>query len=442
VSLNRTSKKFRILIFSYYWPPAGGAGVQRWVKFVKYLNLLGNEIHVVTPKSPSVPYEDKSLGTEISPDVSINRTKSIEPFSIFNFLRGKKGNQMGAGTTDLFGESPVKKLALYIRSNFFIPDARKGWNSFAYRAGEKLLGSKNFDLIITTGPPHSTHLIGMKLKEKYGVKWISDFRDPWTSIYYLKLFPLSPNAWAKHRKLEKAVLEKADHVTTVSKQLQTELQKTSTEVSILYNGFDESDFENPIGEKKDNSSEFVMSYIGNFKPNQFFEGFLDLIDSALRKYPLLRIKFVGPMDLGVKEEFGRIDKMDKIKFVGPVDHEMALKFMRESDLLLFIIPRGENEKGIITGKIYEYMATRKPILSIGPEDGDAAAVLQKSGSPFPMNDYGSESKILNVLDTLEKNWAEGIRQYEYSGLEFFSRRMQSGDLASLIEKVVDGAQDY
>ncbi len=430
-------KKIKILIFSYYWPPAGGAGVQRWVKFVKYLNLMGYDIHIVTPRKPSIPFKDDTLESEISPNISITKTNTLEPFSIFNFFLGQKGNRMGAGTTNLMGNTILNKIALFIRSNYFIPDARKGWNSFALKAGEDLLKKENFNLIITTGPPHSTHLIGMKLKKKYGIKWISDFRDPWTNIYYLKLFPLTNRSKERHRLLEMEVLKNSDHVITVSNQLKVDLQKKSSNVTILYNGYDKTDFENSKNKFEYYSSDLVMSYIGNFKPNQFFDGFLELIESSLQKNPHLKIKFIGPMDAKVENELKLIHHSDKIEFVGPVDHQKALKFMKMAAILLIIIPQGENEKGIITGKIYEYMASGKPILSIGPIDGDAASILNKVGSPFPMVEYEYTSKILEELDKIINNWNEGIRNYNYPGLELFSRQIQSEKLTELIEQIVD-----
>ncbi len=434
---SQVQKKPKILILSYYWPPGGGAGVQRWVKFAKYLHEMGYGVFVVTPKDPSVPFMDPTLDREVPKEVKVIRTRSREPFAMFNLLRGKKGNQMGAGTTDLMTGGIMKRLALYIRSNYFIPDARMGWNPFAEKAASQLIEEEKIDIIVSTGPPHSTHLVAERLQRKYSLPWICDFRDPWTSIYYLKLFPLTRKSWKKHHKLEDGVLKNADLVTTISNDLGDELSRHSSNVSILYNGYDDADFKDLRNVSRGSMDRIKLRYVGNFKPNQNYSGFFELIHKAMERHSKLELEFVGPIDGRIREELENSALNKRIKTRGPVDHKTAVDLMVDSDILLFVIPRGENEKGIITGKIYEYMATKKPILAIGPTDGDAAEILKESGAPFPMIGYSDLNEGLEMLNSIVSNIGTGQSRYSYDGLTKFSRKSQTLVLSDLIKKTLN-----
>ncbi len=429
--------KGRLLILSYYWPPSGGAGVQRWVKMANNLVEQGYEITVITPENPSAPYFDDSLEKELDSRIKSIKTKTVEPYSLFNFLRGKKGKSVGVGTTGLKGKEPIKKIGLYLRSNFFIPDARMGWNLYLMNAAKKELKENQVDLIISTGPPHSTHLAALNLKKKFNVPWLADFRDPWTSIFYLKEFPLTKNSWAKHLKLEREVLSKASCVTTVSEHMAEEFKKKSGKVEVVYNGFDQRDFDSKSPSDVPTKVQRTLAYIGNFKPNQVFDGFADCFRKVLENFDDLKIKFVGTSDPKLREEMDKIGFQERIEFVGPVSHSNAIKELNSSDALLFIIPRGENEEGIITGKIYEYLASKKPILAIGPKNGEASRILNKLKSPFPMIEYYNPEEILSSLQSIFKHIDESPeRSVVYEDLEFFSRQNQAKRMDQIIQNLI------
>ena len=229
----------RVLIICYYWPPAGGPGVQRWVKFIKYLPNFGIEPVVLIPENPSYPFQDDTLINEISPDLSLFKLPIKEPYKLANIF-GEKSKRLSSGIINPSNkQSLIERLLLFIRGNFFIPDARIMWVNSAYKKAKTLIKNFNIDTVITTGPPHSIHLIGHKLKNNCNVSWISDFRDPWTAIGYHNKLKLLSFARARHRKLEALILNSCDKIIVTSPATKQEFQsKTNTPISIITNGYD------------------------------------------------------------------------------------------------------------------------------------------------------------------------------------------------------------
>ena len=272
----------KLLIISYYWPPGSGPGVQRWLKFVKYLHQLGHTCTIVTVRNGSYPSFDSTLENEIPSNCNVLKTRTIEPFTLFNILQGKKGKQMQVAMADLKGEkTKFKKIANLIRANLFIPDARKGWNYFAYREASKFLKNNAADVIITSGPPHSTHLVGLKLQKKFNIKWLADFRDPWTEISYNSLLMRSNRSIRKDKMLETQVLEKASQVLVVSEEMKRSFANRCNQINVLHNGYDESDFEE---QNNPQNPQFTITYTGNFKNNQN----INLWWECLKKMNLLK----------------------------------------------------------------------------------------------------------------------------------------------------------
>ena len=235
--MEKTSRK--VLVITYYWPPSGGAGVQRWLKFVKYLTLMGWEPIVYTPLNPEYPVEDKSLLDEIPPGVTIFKTPIKEPYTIYKKFVGMKSTDKVAANFISDGKKPswAQKVAVWLRGNFFIPDPRVFWVKPSVRFLSELLEDDPVDVIVTSGPPHSMHLIGLKLKQKYGIPWVADFRDPWTNIDFYHELMLTTVADSIHKRLERKVLTKADLVVTVNRAMQEEfLAKGAKQVSVISNG--------------------------------------------------------------------------------------------------------------------------------------------------------------------------------------------------------------
>ena len=414
----------KVLVITYYWPPSGGAGVQRWVKFIKYFKdqNINPFIISVDPDFASYPLIDNSLTNDIPDNTNVYLTKTNEPYSLYKKINNNQTPYAGfanEGRPNFF-----QKIARFIRGNFFIPDSRKGWNNFAYKKAVEILEKENIDTVITTSPPHSTQLIGLKLKETQNIKWIADLRDPWTDIYYYK--SMLHTKWAKQKDLnyEKRVIEKSDKVVVVSDSIKQLLLNKSnlvqeSKIHIIPNGFDEDDF---LVSSKNNNSKFLLSYVG----------------TITKDYPLDSIK-KSISNLNINLEFtGKADEPTKLllnevaSFNNHVKHKESINLLLASDMLLLVIPKISNNKGILTGKLFEYLGARKPILCIGPTDGDAAKIIEecKAGKTF---DYSDENGIYDFIETYMSN--EFI--FENKNYLKYSRRNLTKNLSKILTDMAD-----
>ena len=380
----------KVLIITYYWPPSGGAGVQRWLKFAKYLPEFGWQpvILTVDPQYASYPQRDKSLKAEIGPHCMVYTTKSFELYNAYKFISGKKEVPYG-GFANESQEGWLQKVSKFLRGNFLLPDPRKGWNKYALRKASELIRQFNIDTVVTTSPPHSTQLIGLQLKQTFNIKWIADLRDPWTDIYYYNQF--KHTAMARHidNQYERKVVENADLLVTVSEDVKRIFASKSTlpiaaKTVVIPNGFDQDDFmikQVPVETK------IVITYTGTISEAYPVDSFLKALcalEEALKSQILIR--FVGKVPPSVVQKFRDTDL--EIELVGYVDHPKSIEYLLRSNLLLLIIPEVKNNLGILTGKFFEYLAAQKPILAIGPTDGDLAKIIKDTncGNLFDYND--------------------------------------------------------
>ena len=372
----------KILIITYYWPPSGGAGVQRWMKFVKYLPDFGFEPVVLTvdPNYASYPVVDESLVEEIPQNLKVYHTKSIEPFNFYKKV-SRKTDIPHAGFANESEAGPMQKFSRFIRGNFFIPDARKGWNKFAYKKAVQLIAEHQIDTVITTSPPHSSQLIGLKLKNKLKIKWVTDLRDPWTDIYYYdQLYHTAP-AKKIDKDYEKKVLTNADQILVVSnaikKQFLTKSPSTAeNKFTVIPNGYDEDDFSNrQIAETK----EFIITYTGTLAANYSIGAFVEAVEKLSEEISDKKIvlRFVGVIADSYKELIENTSLGMITEFAGHVDHKISIRYMLESSILFLAIPDVINNEGILTGKLFEYLAAKKPILGVGPANGDAARIIKE-----------------------------------------------------------------
>lgn len=430
----------KVLVITYYWPPASGPGVQRFLKFVKYFSSHGVHATILTVKNGSYSSVDPSLLDDIPKEVITYKTKAIEPFAIYNFLRGKKGKSVEVGmgnlknTTSIFG-----KLSKYIRSNYFIPDARVGWNSYATKEAIKICKNDGIDMIITTGPPHSTHLIGMYLKKHVvGLKWIADLRDPWTSIYYEKYLDRSEKSAARNQALEDQVLTTADHIVVVSKGMKQEFEDRAKSISVIPNGFDGADMEKA---SSGISEKFIFAYIGNFKTNQNIDAVWQSLnelcteDKHFNEHFVLRL--TGVVNGEIRDAIEKSDLSRHVEYEDFVKHDIAVNKMINSNLLYLPIPQAENNQLILTGKIFEYMASHTPILAIGPVDGNAASILDECGRG-QMYDYENKDAIKSKIAEEYTFWKEhgGIgRKEESEDYTKYERKKLTKVYADLISKL-------
>ena len=418
----------KVLIITYYWPPSGGSGVQRWLKFVKYFRDFGIEPIVLTvaPEFAALPNIDESLEHEIPAGIEVHKTRAKSPFGFYKKI--KKGTIpnsgfAGEGKTNLFDN-----LFRFIRGNFFIPDARIGWNKFALEKARELIQLHAIDTVITSSPPHSTQLIGLQLKKEFNLKWLADLRDPWTEIYYNKL--LFRTNWAKKidYRHEQACLQNADTLIVVSEDIKRrfgEARETILEkIHVIPNGFDEEDFSHE--RTKNDAGIKYISYVGNLGLQYPIEPFLKAFSELVKVDEQWRIRFVGNVSDVLNTEIQKLGLEKWVEFTPYVEHKKAVEYMINSDLLLLIIPNTENNKGILTGKLFEYIATGNPIIYIGPEDGDALEILKKTEGISFLN-FNSEENIIPFCSSVVKK-SEKSKQINH----VYSRRNLTNKITELI----------
>lgn len=428
----------KLLILTYYWPPAGGPGVQRWLKFAKYLPEFGFQPVIITvnPEKATYPLRDESLLAEVGEGFTVYHTDTFEPFGAYKKSTGRKEVPFSGFANESDKPGPRQKFAKFIRGNFFLPDARRGWNKFAFAKAEELLKSNDFKAVITTGPPHSTHLIGQKLQAKYGLKWLADFRDPWTDIYYYnELYP-TVVAKALDKRMEREVLEKANAVATVSADMKRLFVAKSPKISpekiaILPNGFDETDFENWSTPKNET---FTILYSGTVTHKYRIELLLSAADKMAAEGNKLRLVFAGKQDEIVQKQLAALKNVEVV-LKGYVSHKEAVQLLQETDALLLAIPDLPDNKGILTGKLFEYLAAKRPIVCIGPPNGDAAAILCEANAGVTF-DYADEAAIDQHLEKLYQNWQEKTTPtYNAGVVQSFSRKAVAGQLAEILKRL-------
>lgn len=396
-------KKIPVLIITYYWPPSGGAGVQRWLKFSKYLPQLGWEpvILTVDPEYAAYPVLDPSFEKDLPEGVEVHRTKATDWFSIYTKDKSKVPSAGFAKNKD---DSLIGKLIRFIRGNFFIPDPRKGWNKYAYRKACELVRDKKISVFITTSPPHSTQLIGLKLKRRFPqIKWIADLRDPWTDIYYYNEFFPTRLSKKIDSGYEKSVLKEADRIITVGPSLKESFsQKVSgigCKTVVITNGFDESDFE---GKSAIKPSRFTITYVGTLAETYPLDGLISVLAKIQKEDKRFLLRIVGSVPETIKKKILSELSADSIEFIPYSIHSEAISYLLNTSILLLIIPDHKNNNHIITGKIFEYIASQKPILCLGPENGDAAKIIN-AGDFGKCFSYFDKSKIETFIITAISN---------------------------------------
>lgn len=396
----------KILIITYYWPPCGGAGVQRWLKFSKYLPEYGWEPFVVTvdPGYALFPAIDKSLEAEVHPSVRVFKTKAINWFRLFSSSEpARKRESAASGPNDSSSPSLLTRLALFIRGNFFIPDPRRGWNRYAIRMASKLIREEGISYVVTTSPPHSTQLTGLRLKEKFPhIKWIADFRDPWTDIFYYDMFYPTLLSDALNRRMEKSVLRKADLLTAagyfLGKSKAEEYLVDPTKIMPLLNGFDEDDFK---GKEPVRLPLFTITYAGAINERYPVGSFIKAVRNLISDNRKVMIRFIGSADKTISYLFSKELPAGNLQFMPYTEHSRVIEHMLESHMLLLIIPDHKKNKTIIPGKLFEYIRSGNPVLSIGPANSDVAEILEKSGAGMnflPDDNEGMLKYMTSVMD--------------------------------------------
>lgn len=434
------SKK-KVLIITYYWPPAGGPGVQRWLKFAKYLPEFGIEPIIYTPENPSYPIIDESLLKEVSPDLKVVKTKIWEPYQIAEKLNPKSKQYKAGQFEKSEKQSFLTKLSVFVRGNFFIPDARQYWVEPSVKFLRKYLKENQIETIITTGPPHSLHLIGYKLKQLYPeLKWLADFRDPWTQISYHSELKLTSFAQKSHEVLEKKVLENADCVIATSFTDAENYKKLGADrVEVITNGFEESDFTLRQAVQGDGiNSKFVLTYSGGLEfarnPLVIWKALEELIQENKEFSSEFELEFIGNLSREVENSINENHLSNYLIKKGYVSHKESIELIKNSNLLLLTNFPDEKSKGIIPGKLFEYMATGNPILAIGPSGGDVEKILQETeaGSYFT---HQQIEEVKNYISDEYKKWKMNSIKNPSSKIYQYSRKSLTERLSAIVSSL-------
>ncbi|MBR5176509.1 MAG: glycosyl transferase family 1 [Bacteroidales bacterium] len=426
----------RVLIITYYWPPSGGSGVQRWVKFAKYLPKEGWQPVIYTPENPEFTAIDRTLAAEIPPEAEVIKRPILEPYGIYKKLLGKKGSE-GGEVNPINGTKKnwKQKLSLFIRGNFFIPDPRVFWVRPSVRFLKYYLKEHPVDAIVTTGPPHSMHLIGLGLSKATGLPWLADFRDAWTNMFYYKYLELGKRADEKQHKLEKAVLDNATIVVSVSPFEQKDFQKiTSNEVRLMTNGFDPADY------RSDSETDefFNITLTGLFasagNPKVLWKVLSDKCVADKEFKSLLKIRLIGKTDADILQNIKDAGLGDNLYYPGYQPHEVAVQEQRNASFLLLCLRQEPEYASAVPGKIFEYLASRRPILGIGQTDSIMAKMIRDTSSGVAY-DWDDEENIRKWVDFCWDEFKNGELKDNTSDISRYDRRVITRQLAGYLDEM-------
>jgi len=423
----------KVLIITYYWPPAGGPGVQRWLKFVKYLPNFDVEPIVFIPKNPNYPIVDESLLSEILNDVTILKHPIKEPYKWANILSKNRSNTISKGIiSEQKKQSIVESIMLYIRGNFFIPDARVGWVSSSVKYLSKYIKEEGINTIITTGPPHSLHLIGLKLKTQcQQLKWLTDFRDPWTTIGYHSQLKLTKRSQKKHVYLEKCVLEQSDQIIVTSFKTKAEFKgKTNTPIEVITNGYDDDYTGIPNLDSK-----FTISHIGSLLSKRNPEVLWRILERITKIHPTFRHDFqlnlIGTVSQTVLDTLHKFNLLSYANLLGYVSHNQCLAYQRSAQVLLLIEIDAKETQCIIPGKLFEYLHAKRPIIAIGPKDSDVAHIISETKSGYYFN-YQDEIELEQTILKHYEAFKTKTLSISPVGIEAYHRKTLTKSLTKLL----------
>ena len=433
-------KMKKVLILTYYWPPGGGAGVQRCLKFVKYLREFGYEPIVYTSLNGEMPVIDNSLMRDIPEGVRVLKTPIWEPYNLYkSFIgQGKDEKINAAFLTEKKKPSLTQKVSVWLRGNIFIPDARKFWIKPSVKYLTHYLKDNPVDIIFSSGPPHTMHLIAYHLKKKFNIPWVADFRDPWTNIDYYKDLMLSPAADKKHHRLEQLVVTTADKVVVIGDTMKTEFETLSgRKVDVIYNGFDTDDIDNSAGIKRD--EKFSLAHIGTLvktrNPMVLWKTLSELVANDKGFADDLLIKLVGKVDFSVRESLKEYELEKYVQYTEYLPHGEIGGVQKASQVLLLLLNNTPNAKGILTGKFFEYLASERPILCIGLTDGDAAKIIDNTKAGYTIGFEDSVSMKKTIL-RLYDDYKNGSLIVNSQNINQYSRRNLTHQLADLMNKTL------
>ena len=436
----------RVLIISYYWPPTGGSGVQRWVKFAKYLPAEGWQPVIYTPENPEQLAVDASLEAEVPAEAEVIRRRIVEPYEMYKKLLRKSGHSKEAvevNPVNAQNKSFLQKVAMWVRGNFFRPDPRCLWIRPSVKFLKKYLKDHPVDLIVSTGPPQSMHMIGRKLAKETGLPWIADFRDPWTKIFYFKHLSMTRATERWHNKMERKVLDDATAVVAVSPLVQQDFQAmTQTPVELITNGFDECDFS---AEKCPEAAggagrDFVITHTGLFaadgNPTMLWEVLAHKCSSCADFKKALKIKLVGKTDEQILKAIADAGLKDNLEDMGYQQHAVAVEQQRTASLLILPLRKEPEYKAVLPGKLFEYLASWRPVLGIGQTDGAMSMILNNTKTGLVLN-WDDRKSIERFIDMCWEKHQTGNLTVDDADISQFTRRNLTHRMAQLFDKLIE-----
>lgn len=434
----------RVLIITYYWPPSGGSGVQRWLKMSKYMPEYGWQPVIYTPENAEYPVEDHSLERDITPEAEIIRRPIFEPYTFYKRLIGaKKSQKVKIGFVNEEGRKGGWKqdLSLWIRGNLFIPDARCHWVRPSVRFLKEYLKAHPVDALISTGPPHSMHLIAMELHNELGIPWVADFRDPWTEIDYYNEFHLTKRSDRKHHKMEHEVLSTADEVVTVADDGARRLERIGGRcVKTIYNGFDNEDASQASCSQL--PDKFTITYIGNLtkpqNPENLWAAIRELTEENELFKSRLAIRLIGQIDNSAVHSIRQNHLDDYVETRPYIPHDEAIKAQRSATLLLLLLMHDDvpRSKGLLTGKLFEYLYSGRPILCIGPEDGDAANIISECTAGHTAS-FSAKARMKELITEFFMQHENGaLKGCDRESIEKYSRKSLTKDYTEILNSLI------
>ena len=437
----------RVLIITYYWPPTAGSGVQRWLKMSKYLPQYGWQPVIYTPENPEAGMTDESLLRDIAPEVEVIKRPILEPYAVFNALTGNKGKNSGKASAGsgavnpinaVGHKSPLMRLSLWLRANVFVPDPRFLWIRPSVRFLKQYLREHPVDAIVSTGPPHSMHLIARALHRSMGIPWTADFRDPWTRIFYFKHLPLTRRSRKKYAAMELSVLREADHVVAVTDNMVRDFleelgpgQQDKGKFHVIENGYDEADFtgittaELPAG--------FNLVHTGLFSaegnPRRLWKVLAELSRDLPGFGRDLHLTFAGKTDPEILAAVREAGLGDRLTDRGYIPHHEANRLQKAADLLLLPLREEPEAAGILTGKYFEYLAAGRPIAAFGPHGSvlERSLAATRTGRIFDWEEEAPLKEYLTALYTRTLPFAP-----DAGAISAYTRRSLAGRYAEIL----------
>lgn len=430
----------KVLIITYYWPPSGGGGVQRWLKFSKFLPEMNWQTTVFTPENPEFDLKDDSLKRDINPAIEVIKFPIWEPFGLYKKLFAKSSTkELKQGVViEKSKLSFLDKIVIWIRGNCFIPDPRKYWVKPSVKFLTDYVIAHDIDVVITTGPPHSMHLIGLGLKRRTNVKWIADFRDPWSDWDILE--KLRTTWWAKrvHKNLERKVLEKADVILTVTNQMKKLfVQKSaSSKINVITNGIDDLD----LIYREEQFDVFRITHLGLLNelrnPAVIWQALENLCERRKGFEEHLEIVLAGTISQSILDEMGQFQRVwQKTEVKNYVQHEHVFDIYLDSSMLLLLMNRTSNAEWLIPGKLFEYMSTNREIMALGSTQADVNEILINSGGNEVLN-YENLDGIESRIEIAYVRFLKQKSNQSYHGVEQYYRRNLTSNLSDLMNELI------